>query len=366
MNIFSYIDKYGCYSFDEVPFNEVDNLIFSSLAYVSLDKYVSNNRFNKKKIRVVGDKFFESYDKKVKNITATKVGVKVLRYIKDTRRYGDLLLYNYAYVGDCNQQFSAVTIEINKRLVYVSYEGTDHLISGWKEDFMMTYMFPVMAQRRAIDYLNKHFLFNNKDIIVGGHSKGGNLAMVAGMYANFFVKDRIVSIYSNDGPGLRKKELESKYYKSIEDRLIHIIPNYSLVGLLLRHGDNYDVIRSSRRSVYCHDMATWVVRDCRLERAELSSFSKILDEGMIKWLDKYDDKEREKFVEAVFLIFDRAGIDSLTDIMNNKRLIFRLIREANDFDKDMRAIIKDFFNVIFNYFKDMKIEPLFDRRGKEN
>lgn len=366
MNIFSYIDRYGCYTFDEVAFNEIDNLIFSALSYVSLSKYVSTNRFNKRTIKNVGDKFFLDYDKRIKNMTATKVGIKALKYMKDTRRYGNLLLYNYSYIGDYNQQFSALTIEINKRLVYVSYEGTDHLISGWKEDFMMMYKFPVLAQRRAIDYLNRHFLFNNKNIILGGHSKGGNLAMVAAMYSNFWVKDRIISIYNNDGPGFRKKEIESKYYKEIESKIIHIIPNYSLVGLLLRHGDSYDVIRSTRRSIYCHDMSTWVVRDCKLERAELSDFSKILDEGMIKWFDKYDDDKREKFVEALFMIFDRAGVESLMDIMNNKRLILKLIREAKELDKETGAIIKDFVSIIFNYFKDVKIEPLFDWKGKES
>ena len=136
MNLFSYIDKYSCYTFKEVEFNEIDNLVFSSFAYVSLSGYVSNNRFNKKSLRDVGASFFRDYDDSKKYITAIKVAVKVFRYIKDTRRYGDLLLYNYSYIGNDKQQFSAITIEINKRLVYVSYEGTDQLISGWKEDFM--------------------------------------------------------------------------------------------------------------------------------------------------------------------------------------------------------------------------------------
>lgn len=366
MNMFSYIDKYGCYSFDEVSFNEIDNLIFSSLSYISLGNYVSSNRFNKRTISEVGEKFFLDFDKKsIKHMTAVKVGVKVLKYIKDSRRYKDLFLYNYSYVGDSNQQFSAITIEINKRLVYVSYEGTDHLISGWKEDFMMSYKFPVLAQRMAIDYLNKHFLFNNKNIILGGHSKGGNLAMVAGMYANYFVKERIVSIYCNDGPGFRKKEIESKYYRSIEDKLIQLIPNYSLVGLLLRHKDNYEVVRSGRRSIYCHDMSTWVVRDCKLERAELSSFSKILDEGMIKWMDKYDDYERERFVEALFMIFEKTGVVSVNDIVENKRIILKLIREVQGIDKVTRNMLKDFVYVIFNYFKDVKIEPLFSGKKEK-
>mgnify|MGYP004471295873 CR=1 FL=1 len=304
MNLFSYIDKYGYYTFDEVEFNEVDNLIFSSLAYVDFAGLVSNNRIGKKSLRKVGKLFFDRYnEKKHKNITAIRHGIKVLKYIYETRRYGDLFLYNYSYVGDEKQQFSAVTIEINKRQVYVSYEGTDALISGWKEDFMMAYKFPILSQRRAIDYLNRHFIFNNKDIILGGHSKGGNLALVAGMYANFVVKDRIINIYNNDGPGLRKREIESKYYRSIEKKLIHIIPNYSVVGLLLRHSDNYITIRSFKKSIYAHDMSTWVVRDKAIERAVLSSFSKILDEGMIKFLDKYNDEQRYKFVDALFMVF---------------------------------------------------------------
>lgn len=367
MNVFSYIDKYGCYNFKEVEFNEVDNIIFSALAYVSLDKYVSNNRFNKRTIRDVGNKFFLDYDKKIKNITAVRNGIKILKYIKDTRRYGDLLLYNYSYIGNDKQQFSAITIEINKSWVYVAYEGTDQLISGWKEDFMMAYKFPILSQRRAIDYLNRHFLFNNKDIILGGHSKGGNLAMVAGMYANYWVKDRIVKIYNNDGPGLRKKEIESKYYKSIENKLIHIIPNYCLVGLLLRHTDNYIVIRSTKKNIYSHALVTWVVKDNMLERSELSTFSKVLDEGVIKWLDQYDDEKREKFVEALFMIFDRANVVSLTDVLENKKLILKLIRESTGIDKETKNMIKDFIYVIFKYFKDTKveeIESLFDRKSR--
>lgn len=352
MNLFSYIDKYGCYNFEEVEFNEVDNLIFSSLAYVNLEDYVSNNRFHKKTIKEVGKLFFEEFDKKKKVVIAIKHGIKVLDNIRDTRRYGNLFLYNYSYVGDDKRQFSAITVELNKKLVYVSYEGTDHLISGWKEDFMMSYKFPILSQKMAIDYLNRHFLFNNKDIIVGGHSKGGNLAMVASMYCNFWVKDRIVRIYNNDGPGLRKKEIESKYYASIKHKLWHIIPNYSVFGLLLRHSSDYIVIRSFKKSIYAHDMATWVVRSNELERCELSSFSKIFDDGMNDWLNQYDDEQREKFVEALFMVFERANIKSLIDLKENKALIIRLIMQTKGIDKKTRVILKDFIYVVFKYLKE--------------
>lgn len=353
MNLLSYVDKYGCYSFKDVPFNEVDNAIFSSLSYLDLKGIVSPNRFSPMKIRDVAEIYFRNYVKGEKQILSIRNAIKIFREIKDSVRYGDLLLYNYIYEEGENEQFSAITIEIHPKLVYVSFEGTDHLVSGWKEDFMFSYTFPTISQRKAIDYINKRFLFRRKEIILGGHSKGGNLAIVAGMYANFLVRDKIIMIYNNDGPGLLKEQMESDYYKKIESKLIHIVPNYSIVGLLLHHNNNYIVVRSNRRSFWSHDLFTWVVQDRYFMRSELSLFSKTLESRVLEWMNQYNKEQREKFVTSLFDIFDRANITSLVDVMENKKLIFHLITEAKDLDKDDRIILKDFLGMLFRCFKDV-------------
>ena len=358
MNIYSYIDKYGCYTFDEVPFNEVDNAVFAALSYINFKGIVSPNRYSPITIREAGRIYFEMYPGKRKHMLAIKNAIKMLRYMKDTKRYGELRLYNYVYEEGEEQQFSALTIEINPKLVYVSFEGTDHLISGWKEDFMMSYMFPIQSQRRAIDYVNKRFFFRRKKIILGGHSKGGNLAIVAGMYANFLVRDKIIQIYNNDGPGLLEKEFNSKYYKNIDTKLIHIVPNYSIIGLLLWHKDNYQVVRSLKKNVWSHDMFTWVVRDKSFMRTELDSFSNVLDDSIIAWLNHYDIDQREKFVSSMFDIFERANIKSLMDIMENKKLILRLITESKEVDASDRKMLREFIGMLFKCFKDVKIEEL--------
>lgn len=348
MNLFSFIDKYGCYTFDEFAFTEVDNIIFSLLSYLEFEGIVSRNRYNPKKLFTVGEEYFKSYNKKETKILTVRKAIKVLREIKNTRRYGDLLLYNYIYDTSGDNQFGALTIEINKKLVYVSFEGTDHLISGWKEDFMMSYMFPILSQRKAIDYINRNFIFRKKKIIVGGHSKGGNLALVASMYANFIVKDKIIKIYNNDGPGLLKVQFNSKEYKSIESKLIHIVPNYSFFGLLLCHGENVEIVRSFKKSLLSHDATTWVVRDNKFERVELSSFSESLDNRIDDWLDKYSLEERELWVKSMFSIFDKIGIDSLVDVVNNKKLILKLLNEAKEFDNKTSLMLKEFFKILFD------------------
>ncbi len=352
MTILEYISKYGNKTFDEMKFNEVDNIIFASLSYIDFNNIVPRG-FNKISIKDAGKKYFENYRKDKNKMNAYKSAIEVFKKIRYTKRYRDLLLYNYYYIGNAEQQFSALSIEINSRLVYVSYEGTDNLVSGWEEDFKMAYMFPVKAQRNAINYINR-FIFSRKNIIIGGHSKGGNLALVAGMYANHFVKRRIVNIYSNDGPGLRKREFTSDEYKIAAMKLISIIPNYSFVGLLLRHSKKYKVIKSDKKGIMAHDFISWQVDDTTFEKSELSSFSKVLDTSMIEWVKKYDDKQRKAFVDSLFDIFRRCGISDLEEIMKNKKMLLKLALEYREVDKTTKKMIREFLVVLFQYLRTNK------------
>ena len=365
MNLFNFIDKYGCYTFDEVEFTEIDNVILSMISYLNLDGIVSRHRYEPKTLKIVADSFFEKFDKKETVVLATKNAIKIFKNIMNTRRYGNLLLYNYIYKSSGNNQFGAVTIEINKKLVFVSFEGTDHLISGWKEDFMMCYMFPVPAHKMAIDYLNKNFLFRRKNIIVGGHSKGGNLALVASMYSNFIVKDRIIKIYNNDGPGLRLKQFNSKEYSSIESRLIYTIPNYSVFGLFFECSKNVEVVRSFRKSLFAHDPLTWVVKDKEFERVELSDFSKKLDVTLHDLVEKYDEEQWEKNVNELFEVFNRANVVSLVDVLENKKLIFTLISESKDMNSETRKFSREVIFIMFNCIRNApkeELEKFFVRR----
>ena len=367
MNLNRYIDNYGKYSFDEVPFNEVDNILFAYLSYLNLDGYVSKSSFQPKSIGVVADEFFKNYSKKDKYVYATRKAIKLLDSIKNTKRYKDLLLYNYIYESGSEEQFSAFTIEINKKLVYVSFEGTDQLISGWKEDFMFSYCFPTISQKRAIDYVNKHFLFKRKKIILGGHSKGGNLAVVAGMYANFFVRKKIIKIYNNDGPGFLKEQIESEKYQSIKCNLVNIIPNYSMVGILLRHGD-ICVIKSMKKGFLSHDIMSWVVKDKELVKCDMSLYSKNLHDKTLEWIESLDLETRKKFVESLFAVFDRAGIKNLTDIYDNKKLVFNVIKETKGIDSDIKKKIGDFILMLFKLSGEVKIDEIkmmFQKKEKQ-
>lgn len=353
-NVLDYVKKNGKKSFEELPYNEVDNVIFAALSYVDFDGIIENG-YKKIRLEEAGKEFFKKYTKKElnNNILGIQAAIKIFTAIYKENRYKDLLVYNYSCKCDNTKQFSALFIDLDSKYTYVSFEGTDDLISGWKEDAQMTYRFPVPAQSEAIKYINRTITpFSKRKYIIGGHSKGGNLALVASMYANPLIKRKIVSVVMNDSPGLKKKQIESRYYKSILKRLKMIIPNYSVVGLMLRHNDNYHVVLSDKNGFMAHNVLSWQVRGISFIESKLSDFSKNLDQLLTKWLDTYNDAERKKFVEDLFDVFERAGIDSLLEIKaSTLPSLMSILRESKKISPISKQMIRELVKFLIDFFK---------------
>lgn len=355
-NIIDYIDKSGNKLFNELPFNEIDNVIFASISYLNLDGIVNEGSKEPISIGNAGDKFFNKYTKKEfrNNVFAVQSAIKVFKAIYTTSRYKNLKLYNYVYKGDSTKQFSAVFIDLSNKYTYVSFEGTDDLVSGWMEDAKLSYQFPVPSQSEAIRYINKFISpFSRRKYILGGHSKGGNLALVAGMYANHLIKTKIKKIYMNDAPGLKTKQLKSKSYKSIKNRIERIIPNYSVIGLMLRHTDDYHVILSNKTGLLAHNIIYWQTMNNEFIETNLSPFSKKLDKVLTEWLDSYNDEERRELVEDLFDILNRASITSLLDVKaSTLPSILAILKESKKINPESKKRIRKLLRTLLTFFKE--------------
>ena len=347
-NLMNYIKNYKDKVFDEVPFNEIDNLVFCELTYLNYDGIIPEDR-NTITLKEVGEIYLKNNKyKDVKKIgIAQKDAYLLLKELINTKRYQEVLLSNYSYVGNKSIQFSAMTFRYKKKFIYVAYEGTDDLISGWKENFNIAYMFPTISHTYAINYLNKVIKLFDRNIIVGGHSKGGNLALVASMYCKRRIRRKIKQVYSNDGPGLRKKEIESKEYKKIRDRYIHIVPNYSYFGVLLRH-DKYKVIKSNKKDIMAHSIMSWQIEDNKLVSSNLSTISKNLEKGLIIWLDNNDDKKRKKLITTIFKAIEDTGIETVSSLTKLKNVI-TVIKKIKNIDDETKKIAIDLLKFNTNY-----------------
>lgn len=345
-NYYNYIEYYGDYSFEEREFNEIDNVILSMIIYIDFTGIVSKSK-KKKKLSDVSKELYEKYTKdQIDNFFASdKEGARLLKKISTKRRYKDISMFHYSSNRNSSSQFSAVTFDLGSNYYFIAFEGTDELISGWEEDLKMSYTFPVEAHVLARKYINK-FTISNAKLILGGHSKGGNLALVSAMYSNFFVKVRIKKIYSNDGPGLRKEQFESKRYKRLEKKYVHIIPNSSIVGLFLKHSNENKVIKSSMPGFISHAPSTWQINYNTFERAKLSRFSKVFDEGFSKWLAKYNNEERELFTKGFFDILRENKIETLLQFRDNYNLVTKVVKTSKNIDPKVKDMALDLVKVI--------------------
>lgn len=355
-NINSYIKEYGNLTFDEKKFTEVDNIILSMIPYVPLKGIIP--KLNEKGITISDayKKFQKIHSlKEIKNSgIAIKKASLMFPVLAESKRYQNLILGNFYYESGNDYQFGACTITINKDLMFIAFEGTDDLVAGWLEDFKMSYEYPVMAQKLAINYLKNITKLFGPNIIVGGHSKGGNLALVSSMNLPILKKTKLINVYCNDAPGLRKKEIESLKYKSIEKKLVNFIPNGSIVGVILRH-KHQQVVKSRAIGPFQHDAFTWEVNDDKFVRTTQKKNSIKLNKAILNWLDKHSDEEREKLVLSMFKIFEEANIKDLRDFRDDKlNNLLKMINASKALDVKTKNIVKTGISLLITEFINTK------------
>ncbi len=337
MDIYDYVRKYGDLTFEEKEFNDIDNLVFSMLAYLNYTDTSINIKNHT--IEYIAHEYFKlnKYSDVRRLGIAQRDAYKMLSEVVKTKRYKDLIIHDYIYNVNINKQFSAMMFKINDKLEYISFEGTDEVISGWKEDLYLSCVFPIPSQRDAINYANKHIKMFGPNVIIGGHSKGGNLALVASMYTNVLKQFRIKKVYNNDGPGLRLREFNSKEYRRIKRKYMHIVPEHSMVGILLRN-DIYNVVKSTRNNIFAHAIATWIIHDDILVESGLSTKSRELEKNIISWLMNHSDIEKDKIVTELFNAIEHADIENLQDV-NNVLKFFKLINNIRNIDDETKQLI---------------------------
>lgn len=333
-NIYKYIREYKDITFEEHPVTELDILIFTQIPYIDF-----SGSFENKEEEVTLSVLWERAKKQ--NIKTMgfghRVALKMLDEISSTKRYKDLILKNYIYCLAEDTQFGAISIVVPNEYTYVIFEGTDNTIWGWKEDFKLAYMYPTESQKMAAKYLNDNIKLNGSKVVVCGHSKGGNLALVGAMNTNILKKTKIHKIYSLDGPGLKNEEFRSLKYKLVRKKLVNIIPNASLIGVLLKQ-ENVRVVKSRGLGLLQHDVITWVIDDDKLKPAVQDKLSIRLDESISKWLDCHNYSEREEIIEGIFSVFESSNIKTYTDI-NSLEEIYKIVKSTLDLSEDTKEVI---------------------------
>ena len=342
-NLLDYLQWRGDLLLTERDFNGVDNLILSVLAYADLAGIVpavgEGIRLSDAAAHYLAEGRDQSYMACDPKAALEAAGKSV--------RFGDVRLSRYVNRVDTEKQvqFAAVTFTLADGSVFVAYRGTDNSIVGWREDFNMSYLSATPGQRAAVDYLNRAAAVTTAPLRVGGHSKGGNFAVFAAAFCEETAQQRILEVYSNDGPGFRRTTIETAAYQRILDRLTLTLPESSLVGILLSSGKEGRAIRSSASGLQQHNPYTWQVQGADfVEVGSRSGASIFMDETLDQWLSGLNDTQRQHFVSAVFDSLEASGVSTISELNANRRVSYNaVLKAASELDPDTQ---KDFFRAV--------------------
>ncbi|MER0123720.1 DUF2974 domain-containing protein [Streptococcus sp. ZJ93] len=345
-NLLNYIEEVANHDFYDLPLNRLDILALTEISYLPFDGLVSSDFTIQQLNRLdhVIAQFEERNHGDTPNlsVTITPDRVKLLHLLKNAKRFK--AIKPLAYIDDYNKeeekQFAAITYKVGQDKLVTIFRGTDDTIIGWKEDFHMTYMAEIPAQQSATQYLNSILQLPNYTVYVAGHSKGGNLAIYASSQMAIADQKRIAQIIAYDSPGVHPSIIASSGYQAIKDRIQPIIPQNSIVGMLLETPDNAEIVESKAFGLLQHISFSWEVEghDFKLAPA-LTENSIQVDETLKTWTASLNDEELKRFFDLLFGMFIDAGIERLNDftIDTPKKISLLMEQQQNltDAEKDM-------------------------------
>jgi hypothetical protein len=353
--IFDYIQWRGDLSFRKAPFNPVDNIILTHISYFPFDHIAGGPEENRgitiaeaaKKISGILKRRPAAFDDEL----VFRDDPALIAALGSSERYGNLELRYYVNQIDpaAEKQFSAISILGCGDFSLISYRGTDNTIVGWKEDFNMSFSDAVPAQLEAVSYLENAASRIRGPLCLGGHSKGGNLAIYAAAFCGKSIRRRIRAIYSNDAPGFNRRVLESSGFLQIKDRIQSFVPQSSVVGMLFEHPENYTVVKSRQTGLMQHDVFSWEVgRDDVLRMKEISQESVFMSRTLREWINGLDGERRRRFTDALYEILLSAETNSLPKLGNDwLKSASLMIRSYQGIDGATKKLIAETISAFF-------------------
>lgn len=318
--IYDYLDYYKNCSFEEVGFNQMDAMLFACLVYLPIKSF-SENKSYKDFVSYAYTFYKDDYSGVMKPSSFA-----LLNKIKTSKRYENIIISNFKNVRNNDTQFGAMSVRLNDNLL-IAFKGSDSSLISWIENLRLNYQYPTYTQNKGIKYAKDNILDSDKNVYLVGHSKGGNLAMCAGMEIPSGLRDKVKVIYNFDGPGFLKKEYEKKF-NLIKEKVVNIVPTGSVVGMCL-YNDNFKSVKSKDLAFGEHYPVGWGVFGEFFVKTSLSRVSKQIHEMTTTNLDAVDKKQLGETIEE---LCKGLGVDYDSDFHLSMSEIWEIIRNMKGID----------------------------------
>ena len=318
--IYDYLDYYKNCSFEEVGFNQIDAMLFACLVYLPIKSF-SENKSYKDFVSYAYTFYKDDYSGVMK-----PASFALLNKIKTSKRYENIIISNFKNVRNNDTQFGAMSVRFNDNLL-IAFKGSDSSLISWIENLRLNYQYPTYTQSKGIKYAKDNILDSDKNVYLVGHSKGGNLAMCAGMEIPSGLRDKVKVIYNFDGPGFLKKEYDKKF-NLIKEKVVNIVPTGSVVGMCL-YNDNFKSVKSKDLAFGEHYPVGWGVFGEFFVKTSLSRVSKQIHEMTTTNLDAVDKKQLGETIEE---LCKGLGVDYDSDFHLSIGELWEIIRNMKGID----------------------------------
>ena len=354
-DFFDYLNWRGDLTFDKVPFNKIDALLFAQISYVLLDGVVPES-FKEKKSLVQLTKDFSAvpdYEERIKigfliNDRTTELMFKTA----EAERYRNVEVCGFRsiYNEENVEQFAALTFIVDGKPL-IAIRGTDDTIVGWKEDFNIAWLPEIPAQKDALEYFKEAAEAFNDDFILAGHSKGGNLVINTAVKCGAKLQKRIKEVYNFDGPGFNPDFFKTPEYKAVENRIHSFYPGFSVVGMIFHHPKNFEIVKSEGFAFWQHDAMNWQILGSNfINVADFTDESRLFYTAFNEWIDKLNVDQKKNFVETMFCILEASECKTNNEIEKDAlKATARMVAAYAELDKSKRHEMKK----ILSMFKDV-------------
>ena len=342
-NILDYLDWRGDIPFTVSPFNEIDGLLLSEFGYMPLEGIVPQGFSLRVGIQTAWEQFSSDKVDEKRRILTFEQDTALFEKLASSVRFGGTLLTGYVTQLDDETQFSALTCFLEDGSTFIAFRGTDNTLVGWKEDMNLSYMQETGSQTIAKAYLNTHFRNHPRPIRVGGHSKGGNLAVYAAAFCEPEVRSRITGIQTYDAPGFREEIVDSPEYRAVLPRISSYIPESSVIGLLLNNPAEHVIVKSTASGIMQHLAFSWeVLRDQFVRTEELSRSGNLLNKAVSNWIAQFEDEDRKQIIESVFGVLEASEADTFREIQQSKRRSYpAMLRAIKNLTPEQQKLLKN-------------------------
>ena len=331
MNIFDYLTWRCDVPLSVSPFNPADSLVLAELSYTDFEGVLPADG-HAVTLAEACDAFFARHSREeVKTRPGyTAPAPFLMDFMLRGERFHETSICRFEAVTDCEEptQYAAMTFLLPDETAFICYRGTDGTILGWKDDLIMSYHSRTKSQRLAADYLNRTAAAIDRPLRVGGHSKGGNLAVYAAAFCRPETQSRIRMAYSLDGPGFRDDLRGEASYRAIMPNCLSVIPDTSIIGRLLTNDCPRIVIESSASGMVQHDGFSWQVGPTGFLPAELSRRGEYAEKTITAWVSRQDDETLRSMVESLFQVLEAPGADSFHGLKSKKMRTAELMMAA--------------------------------------